>query len=100
MAVPDTPICSLPAPLEIVTVPAGFPEACGENATTTVALWPGAREMGRAGELTLKLVLEVDVLLIAMLVVELFVTVSDKVALPPSTTVPKLNVAFPRVRFC
>jgi hypothetical protein len=64
-----------------------------------VALCPGARLMGRAA-VTVKLELDDDALVMVALVVELFVSVSESVALAPATTVPKFRVLFPSVRFC
>jgi hypothetical protein len=55
--------------------------------------------MGRA-EVTVKLELEDEALVMVATVVELFVRVSERVALPPATTVPKFRVLFRTVRFC
>jgi hypothetical protein len=64
-----------------------------------VAAWPGAILRGRA-DVTVKLELEDEALVMVALVVELFAMVSESVALPPATTVPKFRVLFRSVRFC
>ena len=38
--------------VEIMSLPAGFPDACGVKATVRFALWPGARLKGIAGAIT------------------------------------------------
>lgn len=91
-ALPEAVIMIVPAVaalVEMVSLPTGFPAACGVNETVRAALWPGARLNGIAGAITWNEGSEDMAPAIVTVAEELFVRVSVSCLETPTTAAPK-----------